>query len=248
MGVFRGKLTDDERAERLFSPYLDGQVSAEERAFLERYLAGHPQARDKFETLKRAVQLTRTLPPVKAPRSFVLPRSMARKSSLSLRLYPAMRLATVAAMALFVFALVGDLATSARLASEPEALSVSLAIEATAPLATPGALEAAQPVAPTATVEIAPAAGAAMSTETPPAQSDASQPPAESTPAPTPEAARALKTATEAPAEPTMEPEASVAQASNAAPMDALRTVVIALAGLTILLSATTFILRIRAR
>ena len=115
---FRGrKLTEQERAKELFSPYIDGQVTTEERHLLEHYLAEHPDARDKFETLKAAVQLTRTLPPVKAPRSFVLPRSMARKPSLALRLYPAIRLATVAAMALFAFALIGDLTTASRLAA-----------------------------------------------------------------------------------------------------------------------------------
>jgi hypothetical protein len=117
MGFIGRKLTEQERAEELFSPYIDGQVTAEELRFLERYLAGHPDARDKFETLKAAVQLTRTLPSVKAPRSFVLPRSLARQPSLALRLYPAMRLATVAAMALFAFALFSDLSTSARLAA-----------------------------------------------------------------------------------------------------------------------------------
>ena len=104
MGFLGNKLTDEERAEELFSPYLDNQVTAEERKFLEQYLANHPEAHAKLNMLTAAVQMTKTLPTVKAPRSFVLPRSMARKPALALRLYPMMRLATVAATALFIFA------------------------------------------------------------------------------------------------------------------------------------------------
>ena len=36
MGFLGRRLTDKERAEELFSPYLDGQVTDEERMFLER--------------------------------------------------------------------------------------------------------------------------------------------------------------------------------------------------------------------
>ena len=154
MGFLGRRLTDKERAEELFSPYLDGQVTDEERMFLERYLAAQPQAREKFDLLKAAVQLTKSLPPVKAPRSFVLPRSLARKLSPALRVYPVMRLAPVAAMALFACAFARDLATQSRfIASAPDVVSatpeaglMAATLEATtATPEPPAALEAAAP-------------------------------------------------------------------------------------------------------
>jgi len=114
MGLFGRKLTDQERAEELFSPYIDGQATAEEKQFLERYLADHPEAREELKLLQAAVQMTKKLPPVKAPRSFVLPRSMARQPSLAVRMYPALRFATVAAMALFATTLIFALPSRAK--------------------------------------------------------------------------------------------------------------------------------------
>ncbi len=223
MGFFGRKLTDQERAEELFSPYIDEQVTAEERRFLERYLAEHAESRAKFDMLKAAVQLTKTLPPVKAPRSFVLPRSMARqptlrlRSGLALRLYPTMRFATVAVAALFVFALVGDLATQSRFAASPErqsvplvALTTATAVAAQAPEASIAAeapapdepmAEAAAPApteapAPTTTATAASLAQALADTTTPPAPTQAPPAMADATAAGsgvvsgTPEAAR----------------------------------------------------------
>jgi hypothetical protein len=274
MGVFGRNVTDAERAEELFSPYLDGQLSAEERAFLERYLSENREARAKFELLKRTVQLTRSLPPVRAPRSFVLPRSMARRPSLALRLYPAMRLATVAAMALFAFALVGDLATSSRLAAPQVAPSVMLSVAATAPAEVTALAAPAQmtPTAlPTATPEPSELAALAAGTATPAAPAGATAP--EGTPttetqaeAPAPESAppteppAADQQTAKAP-EPTTAPtdearlrldgataDTSATQSLSPQPFDLLRVAVVGLAGLTLLLAATTLILRQRAR
>ncbi len=271
MGFLRGKLTDEERAEELFSSYIDGQVTAEERRFLERYLADYPQAREKFELLKAAVQLTKTLPLLKAPRSFVLPRSMARKPTLrlgsgwALRLYPAMRFATVAATALFVFALVGDLATSSRLAAPAPAAGMILSRSAATALVEAPAAEApaaamtATP-APLATQEAAlgeatggadvtkgtpePAAAAqfAAPTASPPGEPDeemSRQAESVSTPEPTAEqSAERLQADT----------EAAAAEATGVAQIDVLRLAVIALAGLVVVLAAATLAVRRRVR
>jgi len=249
MGVFGRKSTDGERAEELFSPYLDGQVSPQERMFLERYLAEHPETRAKFELAKQAVQLTQTLPPVKPPRSFVLPRSMARKPSPAMRLYPVMRLATVAAMALFVFALVGDLATSSRLAPTAETQSVALSIQPTESpdTAAPEALLSEAP-APTATLEAAGAARSdAAATATVPAAADAAAPAVTATPAATQDAAKMLAVTAESSES---FADTSVAGQPSAAPdsVDVLRTSVFALAGLTLVLAAATLVVRQRAR
>lgn len=270
MGLLGKKLTDAQRAEELFSPYIDKQVTTAERQFLERYLADHPEAREKFELLQAAVKMTRSLPQVKAPRSFVLPRSMARKPSLTLRLYPAMRFATVAAAALFAFALVGDLATSSRLAASQPAAEMLLSARSAAPQeasAEPdqAPLQAPAP-APTETpAPLAPAGAPAAPTGAPTAtQSAAAERAAQST------GAAADSQSTEAAAEPPAIAElaaptepAPVAEQSGLAEADAsalktseaetesapvqqidiLRLAVFVLAGLAIALAATTLIL-----
>ncbi len=265
MGLFGRKLTDQERAEELFSPYIDGQVTAEEKQFLERYLADHPETREKFEMLQAAVHMTKTLPPVKAPRSFVLPRSMARKPSLAVRMYPALRFATVAAMALFAFALIGDLATSSRLqlaARAPGMVPSERSREQTEPASAPAA-------------EFAPAAPAAMATATPAPQAtqapgavgaatnvDATAVARE--PALPAEQATAIADSTRAQLEqpaPTVEASAdqsamkaaesesaSSAEQPPPAQVDALRLAVLALAGLAVALGVTTLIIRRRVR
>jgi hypothetical protein len=259
MRLLGKRLTDEQRAEELFSPYLDGQVTAEERRFLDRYLADHPGAREKYSLLKAAVQMTQALPQVKAPRSFVLPRSMARKPKLSLRLYPAMRLATVAAMALFVFALVGDLVSSS-IPAQPQANMLISAKSAEPPAATePAVGESAPAAAPTMTPAapptLAPApAGAAASTEA--ADSVEAPPaPAAELAAPTsePEASRRAGLAPTAEAEADQSALAladsaeSPEVAPEAAPISILRLAAIVLAVLAVMLAAATLYLRRRA-
>jgi len=263
MRLLGNKLTDEQRAEELFSPHIDGQVTAEERRFLERYLADYPEARDKYAMLKAAVKMTKTLPQVKAPRSFVLPRSMARKSSLPLRLYPAMRLATVAAMALFVFALVGDLVTSSIPAqpqanmllsaksAEPQAAATQAATEpavgeaapAPAPTGTPGALPTQAPAR----------AGAAASTEAADSVEAPPEPAAElAAPTSEPEASRQAELAPTAEAEADQsalalaDSAASPEPALETAPIGIFRLAVIVLAVLAVLLAAATLLLRQR--
>lgn len=253
MGWLGRKSRDTERAEELFSPYIDGQVSAEERAFLERYLAEHTEARAKFEMLKRAVQLTRTLPAVKPPRSFVLPRSMARKPSAAVRMYAVMRFATAAAMVLLAFAVIGDLATSSQLALR--ATSPNILSSAQATPATTATVVAQQRAAEAGSAEATEAPTAEMfameSTETPLA-ADATV--AEATAAPTPTLETELAQApTEAPA-PALEngeqagSSLTRTDAPESTPVDLLRIVEIGLAGLAIILFTTTLILRRRIK
>ena len=217
--------------------------------FLERHLAEHSEARAKFEMLKRAVQLTKTLPAVKAPRSFVLPRSMARRPSRMLRLYPVMRLATVAATALFAFALIGDLATSSRLAPTAETQSVAMSIQPTespAPLA-PDSLLLEAP-APTATPEAADAARSAeVATPTVAAAAETAPSAAEATSAVTQDAAKMSEATVEA-SEPGVDADTTNRANSTPASVDLLRTAVFALAGLAIMLAVATLIVRQQAR
>jgi len=268
MGLFGRKLTDRERAEELFSPYIDGQATAEEKQFLERYLADHPEAREELELLQAAVQMTKTLPAVKAPRSFVLPRSMARQPSLAVRMYPALRFATVAAMALFAFALLGDLATSSRLqlaAPAPEMLLSERSREQTEPTSAPAAALA--PAAPAAMLTATPAPQSTQAPEAPAgapafdssaATSEPGSPAAPTAGATEPAMARQGEVAVtvEASADqsamkaaPASQPEStSSVEQPPPAQVDALRLAVLVLSGLAVVLGATTLIIRRRAR
>lgn len=263
MGFLSKKLRDEERAEDLFSPYIDGRSTVEERKFLERYLAQHPDAREKFDLLKMAVQLTKTLPAVKAPRSFVLPRSMARRPSLAMRWYPIMRLATVAAMALFAFAFVGDLATQTRLAPASTSADMSVNRAAVSPSPTPApTTEAAMMAAPAETSAASGAAeatAAPLATQTPLAtgkstQTDSTAEAGNDSPGVRDETATPLALA-EAQVAPTATAAATSAPAttmrtaeSPAQPvqMDLLRLTWMILAGLAVVFLATVFILRRR--
>jgi anti-sigma factor RsiW len=101
---------DHNRAEELISAYLDKRVSAEEQEFFARHIASCAACRAQLEATRSLVAALRAMPAVKAPRSFVLPREMARQPRRSfLSLYPALRLATVVAALAFVVLFAGDL-------------------------------------------------------------------------------------------------------------------------------------------
>jgi len=101
---------DHNRAEELMSAYLDKRTSAEEQDFFERHIASCADCRAQLETTRSMVAALRAMPAVKAPRSFVLPREMAKQPQrLFLSLYPALRLATVVAAMAFVVLFAGDL-------------------------------------------------------------------------------------------------------------------------------------------
>ncbi len=137
---------DHTRAEELISAYLDKRVSAEEQDFFERHIASCAECRVQLETTRSMVAALRAMPAVKAPRSFVLPREMARQPRRSfLSLYPALRLATVVAAMAFVVLFAGDLLISQ---SSGASAPPSIPAEAPAPAAMQ-APEAARQVAPT---------------------------------------------------------------------------------------------------
>jgi len=56
----------------LLSPYLDDEVTDEERALVNATLADSPELRNELETLRQTVALVRDLPRVPAPRPFTL--------------------------------------------------------------------------------------------------------------------------------------------------------------------------------
>ncbi len=60
------------QARELLSPYLDGTVTAEERALVENALSQSAELRAELESLRQTVQLMQALPRVPAPRPFTL--------------------------------------------------------------------------------------------------------------------------------------------------------------------------------
>jgi hypothetical protein len=146
--------TDHHRAEDLISAYLDQQVTAEEKQFFELHLAACADCRAQLEATRSLVAALKAMPAVKAPRSFVLPREMAKQPKRSIfAWYPTLRLATALAAIAFVVLFAGDMLIS-RSGSGGAALS-SVPMAAPAPQLEQAA-ESTQAPAPTAVALAAP--------------------------------------------------------------------------------------------
>jgi anti-sigma factor RsiW len=145
---------DHNRAGDLISAYLDQQVTAEEKQFFERHIAACADCRAQLEATRSMVAALKAMPVVKAPRSFVLPREMARQPKRSIfAWYPTLRLATALAAIAFVVLFAGDLLISrsggggAALSSVPMAAPAPQLEQATESMPAPAATTIAQ-VAP----------------------------------------------------------------------------------------------------
>jgi predicted anti-sigma-YlaC factor YlaD len=148
------RANEHERVEALLSAYLDGRASQVQRTMVERHLKSCANCERNLATLRATVVAVRDLPHVRAPRSFALPRSMAKQPRSTPRLYPLLRTATAFAAFLFVVVVAGDLYTRFTLFSTfapmaaPAALpSTSIAMQAAA---TPAQESAPQIAAPEA--------------------------------------------------------------------------------------------------
>lgn len=108
-----GKNFDRKRMEQLLSAYIDGSLSPRERARLEARLAQDADLRARLESLRQTVALLRGLPPVAAPRNFLLTPAMVRRSTpTARRLAPALTLATAVSGLLCGILIVGNLITA----------------------------------------------------------------------------------------------------------------------------------------
>jgi hypothetical protein len=108
-----------EQRDELLSAYLDGQLSAGERARLEARLATDPELQAELAALRRTVALVRDLPMVPIPRNFILPqtvvvrpRPMRRARPRRAWAAPFLTAATAVVSLLFVVVLAGDLLLS----------------------------------------------------------------------------------------------------------------------------------------
>lgn len=187
---------DHIRAEDLFSAYIDKRTTADEQVFVERHVASCADCRAKLQATRSMITALKAMPPVRAPRSFVLPKEMARQPKRSVfAWYPALRLATVTAIAAFAIVFASDVLTP-RVGGGLSSVTMSapaptaLQAPAAAPLEAPQPAEPAQPAqqaaapapspAPTNAAAdqmpapLAPAAGAArvVPTETPEPEAD----------------------------------------------------------------------------
>ena len=145
-----GQMSEHERVQELFSPYLDGRVSKAERALVERHLTSCADCARDLATLRMTVAAVREMPRVRAPRSFALPRSTARQPRAASWAFPLLRGAT--AVATFLFAVVLGVDLFARSATLPTA-----APQMAAPAVLPPTLVAMQPaatIAPTSALPV----------------------------------------------------------------------------------------------
>ena len=154
MAGWSGRVSEHERAEVLLSTYLDGRASQTERAMVERHLKSCADCERNLATLSATVVAVRDLPHVRAPRSFALPRSMAKQPRSAPWLYPLLRTATALATLLFVIAVAGDVytrftlfSTSAPMVAPAALPSTSIAMQAAA---TPAQKSVPQTIAPEA--------------------------------------------------------------------------------------------------
>jgi len=127
------RTNEHKQVEELLSAYLDGQVSAAERAQIEQHLEWCAECAHSLATLRATVAAIRAMPHVRAPRSFTLPQTMAQKSHAAAWMYPLLRGAAVAAASLFAIIVAGDLLahivlqpfTAFRIAAPPAVESVT---------------------------------------------------------------------------------------------------------------------------
>jgi anti-sigma factor RsiW len=265
---------DHNRVEELISAYLDKRVSAEEKSFFERHIASCAACRAQLESTRSMVAALRAMPAVKAPRSFVLPREMAKQPQRSfLSLYPALRLATVVAAMAFVVLFAGDLLISQSGGSSapqsipaaapgPVAMQASeMARQAVAPTQEPAATEAANDAALPPAELPAPAAGTAAKasatavvTETTTAMASAPTAIPEATAQAADASATTMLSATPESVEPMADQQAEVAteqpamayavEAAPAPTIDPLRVIEIALLVLAVVLGIATVVVR----
>jgi hypothetical protein len=150
MAGWLSKPNEHERVTALLSPYLDGHTSVAERARVERHLASCAECARDLATLNATVGAIRELPRVRAPRSFALPRSMARQPQPTPRLVPALRAATALATLLFAVLIGGDVFLANSLQRTAAPAPASIALESGVLSAPTASLEKSAQVAPQA--------------------------------------------------------------------------------------------------
>lgn len=101
--------TEHERVRSLLSAYIDGRLDTRERAGVDGHLRACAACRADLATLQATLRAVRAAPVMRLPRSFTLPRSMARQPRPSWA-FPIFRTATAVTAVLLAIVMAGDLA------------------------------------------------------------------------------------------------------------------------------------------
>jgi len=103
--------SEHEFCQENLSAFLDGQLTPREHSYVERHLSRCAACRAELEALRQTVDLLRTVPVMKPPRSFLLPvneavrQRQARRRRLA---YVSLQAATAIATVLLVLVVSGD--------------------------------------------------------------------------------------------------------------------------------------------
>jgi hypothetical protein len=265
------QLTDHIRAEELFSAYIDQRVTADEQAFVDRHVATCAACRAQLQATRSMVAVLKAMPAVKAPRSFVLPKSMAVQPKSSIfSWYPAMRLATVLAAIAFVLVFTSDLLTvrpagggnivmsvpsmapvaPQQMPAPAQPMAKSAPTDQQPPSAEPAPAGAAPAagymarVSPTATLDAAAANATALSAQVAPTETIATGLMTDTVEATSTLAYDMSAPTPEPAAESAVETPAPTVTASVPPAFDPLRVVSIVLGGLVVVLGVATLIIR----
>lgn len=170
-----------EHDDELLSAYIDGRLLGRARQEFEARLARQPELRARLEATRRMLGLVRSLPPVPAPRNFLLdPAKYGRPAHVrrAARWYPTLRLATTLATALLILVFAADLILSQALTPTFRAAAPAVAPK----VATVGqearqmtASEATTPPAPEVFSATAPTAQPMLATQPTPPSGEADQ-------------------------------------------------------------------------
>jgi anti-sigma factor RsiW len=115
----------------LLSAFIDNELSANERAQLERRLKAEPHLRATLADLRGVHTRLADLPKVKVPRSFTLkPEMVGQKSRPRSNLIPIFNYASVLAATLFAVLIGAELATGVQPMAAPESTSTLMVAQA----------------------------------------------------------------------------------------------------------------------
>jgi anti-sigma factor RsiW len=107
--------SEHKQVTRLLSAYIDKRVNTREQTQIEKHLRTCAECRADLASLRATVQIVHALPAMRLPRSFTLPRAMARQPRPSWA-FPIFRAATVLAAVLLIVVMGADLAGMGRAA------------------------------------------------------------------------------------------------------------------------------------
>jgi len=254
----------------LLSAYMDGQLSSGKRAQLEARMQANPELRAALDDLAQTRAMLRSLPRLKAPRSFRLTTEMVGQKQ-PRRMYPYFQFASAISSLLLVLVLIGDflgiglqaampqmasqapdviLTSEVMLESAPESLVMEMPAEEPAPVLKAAPNEEGE-LEDTALPQEERAAGAIPAEPTVEAEAYLAAPPAaeEVAPALMMEAAEALPQATVAADTPATvpqiaEPETNRPDASVQVANSSLRVLQISLALITLVTGLLAVYLR----